>query len=115
MARRPGRPRTNLQKMILAEMSQDHERFKAIVGQRLGSLPGSPWRIAFEAACLRLTLEKGTPFQKAVCAARIKKHRGSKWAHANDPREHLSDREFLERFVEAHAPGFDWREDARQG
>jgi hypothetical protein len=115
MPRRSGRPRTNLERKILAEMSEDEERFQKVVSKRLGSLAGSPWRIAFEAGCLRLTLEKGTLFQKAICAPLIKKLRGTKWARTNDPRERLSDREFLERLIEAHVPGFDWREDARQG
>lgn len=71
--------------------------------------------MVYEAACAQLTHEKGTLLQKAVCAPLIKKLKGSKWARANDPGGRLSDREFLERFVEARAPGFDWREDARQG
>jgi hypothetical protein len=115
MPQRPGRPRTNLKQKILAEMSENDERFEAIVGERLGSLAASPWRMAFEAACLRWTLEKGTAFKIARCESLIKKLRKTKWGRANDPRERLSDRGFLDRFIEAHAPGFDWRKDARQG
>jgi len=111
MPRRPGRPRTNLARKILAEMSDDEKRLEAIVPERLGS---SAWRMAYEAACLRLILEKGSAFEIARCEPLIKKLRETKWARANDPSGWFSDREFLERFVEAHAPGFDWREDARQ-
>jgi len=53
-------------------------------------------------------------FQKARCAPLIKKLR-AKWARANDPERRLSDRKFLESFIEAHAPGFDLWEDVRQG
>ena len=109
---RPGRPRTNLARKILADMSDDEKRLEAIVPERLGS---SAWRMAYEAACLRLILEKGSAFEIARCEPLIKKLRKTKWARANDPSGRFSDREFLERFVEAHAPGFDWREDARQG
>ena len=86
-----------------------------MIAEKLRSSASSPWRMAYAAACLRQTLEKGTPFQEARCAALIKKLRGTKWGRANDPRERLSDLEFLERFIQACAPGFDWRKDARQG
>jgi hypothetical protein len=112
MPRRPGRPRKNLARKILGDMSDDEKRLEAIVPERLGS---SAWRMAYEAACLRLILEKGSAFEIARCEPLIKKLRKTKWARANDPSGRFSDREFLERFVEAHAPGFDWREDARQG
>jgi hypothetical protein len=112
MPKRPGRPRTNLAQTILADRSDDQKRLEAIVPERLGS---SAWRMAYEAACLRLTLEKGSAFEIARCEPLIKKLREAKWARVNDPSGRFSDREFLERFVEAHALGFDWRGDARQG
>jgi hypothetical protein len=112
MPRRSGRPRTNLARQILDDMSEHDERFEATVPVRLGS---SAWRMAYEAARLRLVLEKGSAFEIARSEPLIRKLRETKWARANDPSGRLFDREFLERFVEAHAPGFDWREDARQG
>jgi hypothetical protein len=96
-------------------MHQDEERLEEIVAEKLRGSGRTPWRGAYEAAYLRWTLEKGSPFAKARCEQLIKKLRETKWARANDPSGRLSDREFLERFIEAHAPGFDWREDARLG
>jgi hypothetical protein len=93
-------------------MSEHDERLEAIVPVRLGT---SAWRMAHEAACLGLTLEKGSAFEIARCEPLIEKLRQTKWARANDPRGQLSNREFLDRFIEAHAPGFDWRQDALQG
>ena len=115
MHRRRGRPRTNLEAKILADMHQDEQHLEVIVAEKLRGSRRTPWRGAYEAACLRWTLEKGSPFAKARCEQLIKKLRKTKWGRANDPRERLSDREFLDRFIEAHAPGFGWRDDARQG
>jgi hypothetical protein len=110
--RRPGRPRTNLEKEILAARLEEEKRLEEEIFPELG---GYRWRTAYEAGCLRRILEKGTRFQKAACAPQIEKLRRTKWACANDPSGRLSDREFLDRFIEAHAPGFDWRQDALQG
>jgi hypothetical protein len=116
MARRTGRPRINLEENILKQMSANDKRLGAIIEEKLESSESSPWRMACAAAWLRLILEKGTPFQKARCEPLIKKLRETEWARAFDPRKELSDDcKFLECFIEAHAPGFDWREDARQG
>jgi hypothetical protein len=48
---------------MLAEMSDDEKRLEALVPKRLES---SAWGMAYEAACLRLALEKGSAFLKAV-------------------------------------------------
>jgi len=115
MLRRPGRPRVNLEEKMRAEMSASDKRLEAIIGEKLRSSESSPWRMACGAAWLRLILEKGTAFEKACCEPLIKKLRETEWGRACDPRNKLSDCKFLESFIEAHAPGFDWREDARQG
>ena len=112
MRRRSGRPRVNLEQQVLAEMSASEERLEALLPKRLLSLTLG---MVYEAACSRLTLEKGTLLQKAACAPLVEKLRGTKWARANDPSGRLSDREFLDRFIETHAPGFDWRQDGLQG
>ena len=112
MPRRPGRPRANLERKILADMSNHETRLEAILPKPLGS---TAWRMAYEAACLRLTLEKGSNFETARCAPLIDRLRNTKWALANDPRRTLPDDEFLERLIEAQSPGFDWRQDAREG
>jgi hypothetical protein len=112
MRRRSGRPRANLKQKILADMSHHEKGLEALVPKGLLSLTRG---MVYEAACSRLTLEKGTLLQKAICAPLIEKLRGTRWARANDPSRRLSDREFLERYIEAHAPGFDWRQDALQG
>jgi hypothetical protein len=97
-------------------MSASDKRLEAIIGEKLGSSESSLWRMACGAAWLRLILEKGTAFAKARCEPLIKKLRETEWARAFDPGKELSDDcKFLESFIEAHAPGFDWREDARQG
>jgi len=115
MPRRAGRPRTNLKQEILKKWAEDEKSLAGIVAEELRGSASSPWRMAYEAACLRLILEKGSPFQRARHAPLIKKLRGTKWGRANDPGQRLSDREFLERFIQAHDPGLDWREDARLG
>jgi hypothetical protein len=97
-------------------MSASDERLEAIIGEKLESSESSPWRMACGAAWLRLILEKGTAFAKARCEPLIKKLRETESARAFDPRRELSDEcKFLECFIEAHAPGFDWRKDAQQG
>jgi hypothetical protein len=71
--------------------------------------------MAFEAACLLRILGRGSDYEKACCEPLIRKLRKTRWACANDPRGKLSDCNFLERFIEAHAPGWDWQKDAALG
>ena len=56
MPRRPGRPRTNLERKILAAMSADEKQAEEIVARRINS--NTPSIMAYEAACLRLGLKK---------------------------------------------------------
>src|SRR6266513_2191355 len=112
---RPGRPRANPEQKILAEMSEDEKRVEAILAEKLKSSAQSGFRMAFEAACVLHTLERGTQYQRALCERAIRGLRRTQWARANDPYGKLPDPEFLERFIEGHAPGGNWRESARIG
>ncbi len=113
MTPRTGRPRANLEQKVLADMSAHHKEMEALVAQKLNL--NRPGIIAFEAACVLLTLERGSAFQKARCEPLIRRLKKTKWASSIDPHTKLSDANFLERFIQTHAPGWDWREDARQG
>ena len=68
MPRRPGRPPANLEQNILREMSDDGKRLEAMLPKSLGS---SAWRMAYEVACLRLILEKGTRSKKLLVPRRL--------------------------------------------
>jgi hypothetical protein len=57
MPRRPGRPRTNLEEKILAEMSANEKQAEEIVAKKINS--NTPTIMAFEAACLLLEIEAG--------------------------------------------------------
>ena len=64
MPRRAGRPRVNLEKKILEDISDHEKSLEALLPQKLGSLA---WRMAYEAAWLRMTLEKGSKLEIAYC------------------------------------------------
>jgi hypothetical protein len=93
-------------------MSAREKQAEQIVAQKINS--NTPSIMAFEAACLLFAIEGGAApatiqhkaiFQKInQCAKKNGPH--GKWLRARD---------FLEEFISAHAPGWNWREDARQG
>jgi hypothetical protein len=111
---RPGRPRTPLEKKLLAEMSADEENLASIVGKKLQKSERAPFRLAFEAACVLLTLERGSKYQKALCEPLVSKVK--EWARATGPRgEWPNDRTFLQAFIEENAPGWKWRDQIDDG
>ena len=112
MRRRPGRPRTNLEETILAEMSADEKKAEEIVVQKIN--PNTRRIMAFEAACLLLEVESGADPNDIQSRAIFKKI--NQYAKKNGPHGRwLRLRDFLEEFIGTHDPSFDWREDARQG
>jgi hypothetical protein len=114
---RLGRPRVNLEQKILADMSEHDRRIEAILRQKVNL--NRPFIWAFEAACLLLALERGTRLEKIRLEAEIPKFNNWAKLHGprdNGPRDKCPDaREFLKSFIEAHAPGWDWRKDAAIG
>jgi len=112
---RPGRPRGNpLQKSLKSE-AEAKKRLEAIVDEKLGSPTSYGYRMALETACLLSTLEKGSRFAKARCEPLIRRLRRSKWGSAVNVPATLPDTEFLERFIEVLAPGWNWRKSVREG
>src|SRR5438128_4916439 len=91
---RSGRPRANLEKAILAEMSENLKRIAVMVAEKLKSSEHSRARMTFEAACLLLILEHGTDYEKARCEPLIRRLRETKWGQSNDPYRKLPDRDF---------------------
>jgi hypothetical protein len=85
-------------------MYEDEKRVEAILAEKLKSSAQSGFGMAFEAACVLRTLERGSEYQKACCEPLIQKLRKTTWANAIDLHVRLPDTEFLERFIEAHAP-----------
>ena len=112
---RSGRPRANLEKAILAEMSENLKRIAVMVAEKLKSSEHSRARMTFEAACLLLILEHGTDYEKARCEPLIRRLRETKWGQSNDPYRKLPDRDFLEDFIQYYAPNWNWRKDATEG
>ena len=112
MRRRSGRPRVNLEEQILEDMSAREKQAEEIVAQKINS--NTPGIMAFEAACLLLAIERGAD-PKAVQGTAIFK-KINRYAWKNGPHgKWLGSRDFLEEFIRTHAPGWNWREDARQG
>jgi hypothetical protein len=117
---RRGRPPTDLKKDILDEMSEDKKRLihelqtnDAVVREELR--PGNrSWEMAFVAARVLLTLERGTEYQKALSDPIIRQLR--KWAQVKGPHGVWPNhRDFLTCLIEKHAPGWKWREQIDDG
>ncbi len=69
---------------------------------------------SYLAACLLYTLEMGTRFQRAQCEAQINELR--KIARKHGPKgPWLSDYDFLDEFIQSHAPDWDWRKAITDG
>lgn len=93
-------------------MSERDRAIEAILRQKVNL--NRPFIWAFEAACLLLALERGTPLQKIRLNLEVPKFR--KWAEQHGPSGNRpDDREFLKSFIEEHAPGWDWRKEAAIG
>jgi hypothetical protein len=112
---RHGRPPTDLKKDILDEISQDKKRLihdlrtnDVVVREKLRDGNRS-WQMAFVAARVLLTLERGNEYQKARCEPIIRQLR--KWAQVKGPHGVWpNDSDFLTCLIERHAPGWKWRE-----
>jgi len=114
-----GRPQTS-KKDILNEMSEDKKRLihelrtnDVVVREELRDGNRS-WQMAFVAARVLLTLERGTKYQKALSEPIIRQLR--KWAQVKGPHgvwPNYSD--FLTSLIEKHAPGWKWREQIDDG
>jgi hypothetical protein len=112
MPRRPGRPRVNLEQLILADDSKHLREMEELVGQSINL--NTPSIMAFEAACLLLAIERGADSKSIHIRPIFQKI--NQYAQKNGPHgKWRSARDFLEEFLNTHAPGWDWREDARQG
>jgi hypothetical protein len=112
MRRRPGRPRTNLERKILAEKAANEKHAEEIVAQKINS--NTPSIMAFKAACLLRQIEGGTHHLAIESTPIFQKI--NQYAQENGPHgKWCSARGLLEEFVKRHSPDFDWREDARQG
>jgi hypothetical protein len=92
-------------------MSAREKQAEEIVAQKINS--NTPDIMAFEAACLLLAIERGADPKTIQGTAIFKKI--NQYARAHGPKgKWLRSRDFLEEFISAHAPGWNWREDARQ-
>ena len=109
---RSGRPRVNLKKQILTDMSAREKHAEDIVAQKINV--NTPWIMSFEAACLLLEIERGADPKNIQSRAIFQKI--NQYAKKNGPHgKWLRPRNFLEDFIQTHAPSWDWREDALQG
>jgi hypothetical protein len=112
MPRRPGRPRINLEQLILADESKHQREMEDLVAQKINS--NTPTIMAFEAACLLLEIERGADPKDIQRRAIFRKV--NRYAEKNGPHgKWLRLRDFLEEFINAHASGRDWRQDALEG
>lgn len=112
MPRRAGRPRTSLEGKILAETSASEKQAEEIVAQTINSNTRSI--MVFEAASLLRQIEQGTHHLAIESTPIFRKI--NQYALENGPHgKWYSTRDFLEEFTKTHAPGWDPREDARQG
>jgi hypothetical protein len=93
-------------------MSAREKQAEQIVAQKINS--NTPSIMAFEAACLLLEIEGGAA--PATIQHKAVFQKINQYAKKNGPHgKWLRARDFLEEFISAHAPGWNWREDARQG
>jgi hypothetical protein len=100
-----GRPRRNLRDDSFARS----DRPRLPVGDA-----NFAW--AFTAACTLHTLERGTAFEKARCDKFIHELRQSRSGLMVDPVRSIRDpAQFLERFIERYAPGWNWRSQIGDG
>jgi hypothetical protein len=117
---RRGRPLTDLKKDILDEMSEDKKRLidelrtnDVVVREKLRDGNRS-WQMAFVAARILLTLERGTKYEEALCEPIIRQLR--KWTQIKGPHAvRRNDSDFLTSLIERHAPGWKWREQIDDG
>jgi len=96
-------------------MGIDEKQAEQIVAQEIDL--NTPSIMAFEAACLLCAIERGTDPQKIYGTPifkRINQYARKNGPHGKWPGFHGA-RDFLEDFIQTHRPGWDWREDARQG
>jgi len=111
MARRTGRPPGTAQQ-ILADMSAREKHVAEIVDQKINLY--TPGILAFEAASLLGAIEHGTHHLAIESTPIFQKI--NQYARKNGPHgKWRATRDFLEEFIETNAPGWNWREDARQG
>ena len=93
-------------------MSAREKQAEQIVAQKINS--NTPSIMAFEAACLLLAIEGGAAPATIQHKAIFQKI--NQYAKKNGPHgKWLRARDFLEEFISAHAPSWNWREDARWG
>jgi hypothetical protein len=111
MRRRPGRPRTNLERKILAEKAANEKHAEEIVAQKINS--NTPSIMAFKAACLLRQIEGGTHHLAIESTPIFQKI--NQYARENGPHGEWFTCDFLKEFINTYAPGWNWREDARQG
>jgi hypothetical protein len=110
-----GRRRVNLEQQILEDMSALEKQAQEIVAQKIDF--NTPSIMAFEAACLLRAIELGTDPQKIYSTPifkRINQYARKNGPHGKWPGFHGA-RDFLEDFIQTHAPSWDRQEDARQG
>src|SRR5262245_42445051 len=115
MPRRSGRPRTNLEEKILAEMSENVKQAAEIVAKTINL--NTPSFMAFEAACLLLQIEAGAvsaTIQRKPIFQKVNQFAKENGPHGKWPGPHAV-RDFLEEFLSFHAPGWNYREEGRQG
>ncbi len=104
---RAGRPKVqNELEKTRSEIRAGQQKLKEQI-RRLRN-PKAPFPYVFKAASVLLTLELGSPYQKARCDARIIALK--KLASKNGPPGPWPDSKlFLEAFIEKHAANWNWR------
>jgi hypothetical protein len=93
-------------------MSAHEKQAEEIVAQQINS--NTPGIMAFEAAHLLLAIEGGThhlAIESTPIFQKINQYAQQNGPHGKWP----SARDFLEEFLRTHAPGWNWRDEARQG
>jgi hypothetical protein len=98
---RPGRPRVNLEKKILADMAEHEKQLEAIVAEKIDF--NRPSILTFEAAYLVLAIERGTDPQTVQGTAIFRTI--NQYARAHGPHGRwYGARDFLEEFIQHYAP-----------
>src|SRR5437667_9946386 len=96
---RSGRPRINLEKKILAEMSEEIAQGEAMIASKIDL--NRPGILASEAACLVLRIERGADPQAGQGTATSQ--RLNRYARMHGPPGMWRGaREFLEEFVQSY-------------
>jgi hypothetical protein len=108
--RRFGRPRANLEKRVLAEMSAQDKQLEAIIAGKINF--NTLGNMVFEAASLLLNYRADprkielTPIYHTIYRCAQKRGPHGRWRDACD---------FLEEFIHYHAPNWNWRAEAVKG